>query len=639
MRRSICTCEPSFTHAGTVSNWKFIFTPSINLPAKCRLRFDLLSEGRDTDWEIPTADSNEEENCIWATLPNNKTIPAEEVEQNALISCLFEFVLPSEVKAGEALTINIGTKLKKKSDIEEHGNRSQCYVQRRKMFHLYVDPKGKGEFKDPEIFTIDVKGGELHNIQVITPSLVSKNQRFDILLRFEDLHGNLTGNAPEGTLIELSYAQLRESLKWKLFVPETGFLNLPNLYFNEEGIYIIELLNPQTKQKFHSAPIACFFDEENGIFWGSLHAESEKIDATDNIESCLRLHRDENAWSFFGTSSFENPEETSSDHWRSIGLHVSEINEDNRFNVFQGFQWVGEKFKEGIRQLVYLKDQKPLLHRKDAKSSSLKKIYKAHPSKEILSVPSLTMSSKHGYHFEDFNPEHECVIEIYNAWGSSECTEKEGNMRPISGGKDGDCENPAGSIRNALNKNCRFGFVAGGLDDRAIYSSYFETDQEQYSPGLTAIISPEHTREALFQALQRRSCYATTGPRIIVGFFIAGFGMGSEISTKQKPGLTLNRHISGYVAGEVKIAKVEFLRNGEIFHTIQPEDTKVDFAIDDTSDLEKIILQSSDDRPPFIYYYIRVTQEDGHIAWSSPIWIDHNATPGSTKRPKPEKKK
>ena len=30
---------------------------------------------------------------------------------------------------------------------------------------------------------------------------------------------------------------------WKLFIPETGFITLPNLYFNEPGVYKIQLKN------------------------------------------------------------------------------------------------------------------------------------------------------------------------------------------------------------------------------------------------------------------------------------------------------------------------------------------------------------------------------------------------------------
>ncbi len=81
---------------------------------------------------------------------------------------------------------------------------------------------------------------------------MAKNKRFDITVRFEDEFGNLTNYAPEGTLVDLSYEHLRENLNWKLFVPETGFVILPNLYFNEAGIYRIRLRNQKTNEIFIS---------------------------------------------------------------------------------------------------------------------------------------------------------------------------------------------------------------------------------------------------------------------------------------------------------------------------------------------------------------------------------------------------
>ena len=123
------------------------------------------------------------------------------------------------------------------------GIRCQQYIQRRRVFSLYIDTKGKGDFKEPEQFYIDIKGNKLQTIKLIVPSIVQKNQRFDVVVRFEDMYGNLTGNADKSTLIELSHDLIRENLTWKLFVPETGFLTLPNLYFNEPGVYKFKLKN------------------------------------------------------------------------------------------------------------------------------------------------------------------------------------------------------------------------------------------------------------------------------------------------------------------------------------------------------------------------------------------------------------
>ncbi|MGE3535661.1 MAG: DUF3604 domain-containing protein, partial [Parachlamydiales bacterium] len=339
------------------------------------------------------------------------------------------------------------------------------------------------------------------------------------------------------------------------------------------------------------------------------------------------------------TSSFESQEETSNEHWKMISTQVAEFNEDYRFTTYLGFQWFGDTAEEGLRQIIYAKDNKPILRRKDSKSSALKKIYKSHTPKDMMGIPSFSMGKGLETTFIDFTPEYERVVEIYNAWGSSECTEKEGNPRPItSEDKTGVFESEKGSIRKALNNNHRFGFVAGGLDDRGIYSEFYESGQVQYSPGLTAILAIEQTREALWQALHNRCCYATTGERIIVGFSIANVFMGNELNTKAKPGLNFNRHISGYVAGTDIIEEINIIRNGVPFHTIRPDATHIDFTFDDTEPLSKIALKSPDERPPFVYYYIRVIQKNGHIAWASPIWIDITEQAAVAVAPKKKKK-
>ncbi len=626
MRRSICYTEPALSTAGEVSTWRFSYTPAINLPKGASLKFDILSSGRPIDWEFPQTNPKEKKNLIWAVLPSGKTIPAQEIETLPPSPVAFEFVLPMEVKAGEVITICMGSPEAGSNVVDKKGNRAQTQVQRRRPFHLYVDPKGKGEYRDPEIFTLDVRGSTLKNIRIIAPSIVSKNKRFDVLIRFEDVFGNLTTNAPEGTLVEVTYEHLRENLNWKLFIPETGFINVPNLYFNEAGVYRIQLKVLQTNECFLSAPVRCIPDADRMLFWGLLHGESEKVDAAENIESCLRHFRDEKNLQFFASSPFESQEETSNEIWKTISNQVTEFNEDFRFSTFLGFQWFGDEEKEGLRQIVYVKDGKPILRKKESKANIVRKIYKSHHPKELISIPCFSMGKGLETTFHDFSPDFERVVEIYNAWGCSECTTKEGNLRPITASdSSGIGESEKGSIRKALAAGHRFGFVAGGLDDRGVYQNFYDSSQVQYSPGLTAIFSIEQTREALFQGLYNRCCYATTGEKIVLSFSIAGALMGGELNTKAKPGLYFNRHINCHVSGTKTLKEISIIRNGEIFHTVLPKASEIDFTFDDTEPLSKIAFPVSDGKPPFVYYYIRVIQEDGHIAWSSPIWIDLTA--------------
>ncbi len=180
MRRSICQCEPNYALAGQVSTWKFSYTTSTSLPKGTRLKFDLLSKGSAIDWQTPEVNIKEKVNVVWAELPGNKTITATYSQDDVTLSDCFEFLLTSDIKAGETISIFLGTPDKSK----ENGNRCQTYVQRRKPFHLYIDPKGKGDFRDPEIFTMDIRGNHLHVIKIVAPSLVGKNKRFDVIVRF-----------------------------------------------------------------------------------------------------------------------------------------------------------------------------------------------------------------------------------------------------------------------------------------------------------------------------------------------------------------------------------------------------------------------------------------------------------------------
>ena len=621
MRRSICYCEPNTALAGEVNTWKFIYTTATALPKGTVLKFDLASKGRSIDWQTPETNLKSSSNLIYGLMPNGKMIPAKEIEIQDSFVPSFEFVLPQEIPLGANFTICLGA-LKEK-DSAKKGNMAQLTIQRRRPFLLYIDPTGKRNYQEPEVFSFDIKGNTLHTVRVLAPSLTSKNRRFDVVLRFEDEYGNLTNNAPENTLIELSHENLRENLKWKLFVPETGFITLPNLYFNEPGVYTIELKNMQTKEVYRSSPIKCCASDEKTLFWGLLHGESERFDSTESIESCLRHFRDEKSLNFYATSSFENAEETPNEIWKVISQNVEEFDEEERFGVLLGFQWQGEPRREGVRQILYAKGEKPIMRKKDVRSSSLKKIYKLFSPKEILSIPSFTMGKGYEYDFEDFNPDFERVVEIYNAWGSSERTAKQGNLRPIQAmRKNGVFETQEGAILKALLANKRFGFVAGGLDDRGLYADFYDSDQQQYFGGLTAIMADQLSRAAIFEALFNRNCYATTGERIILGLTLAGKPMGSEMDTSQKPGLSINRHLSGYVAGTTNLQKVELIRNGEVLTTFKPDKHFLDFAYDDMTPIADVVIDAKDGKPPFVFYYIRVTQEDGNVAWSSPIWVD-----------------
>lgn len=608
MRRSICQVEPNYSFAGQRSIWRFSFTTCTQLPKGTTIKFDLRSNGIDGEWQLPVFDSKGKKSNLTLEMPEGKSIESKQL--NEVGTYLFE--LPSEVKIGEAITICLG------HGKGDNTNQAQTYTQRKRPFHLYIDPKGKSDYKEAEIFSVDVRGNVMKQIRLLVPSLLSKNQRFDLFVRFEDEFGNLTSNTSSENLFELSYDNQRENLNWKLFVPETGYHCLPNLYFNEPGVYRFRLKNLNTKELFESAPIKCISESSSQLLWGSFTGDLTKATQT---EMALKILRDEMNLQFTARNFSESKDELAQEEWKQMGLMLSEFNEEGRFASFAAIPWVAETEDEGMRVLVYTKDQKPLFRSKELKSNSLKKIYKSTTSKELFSIPTQTSLDITSHHFTDVEPEFETVAEIYSLLGSTELPNKEGNPFPITFGKKGaPKEDPKGTLVSALLRGVKMGFVAGGRPAAALLNKILPYEPKYYTPGLTAVFATEVNRESIHQAILNRRCYATTGARIVIGFFIAGLPMGCEISAKAKPGLRFNRHIHGYIVGTAPLTNVEILRNGKVIHDFKPTADVLEFEFDDTEPLMKHLL--GEERPQ-CFYYLRIRQKDGHMAWTSPIWIEN----------------
>jgi hypothetical protein len=135
--------------------------------------------------------------------------------------------------------------------------------------------------------------------------------------------------------------------------------------------------------------------------------------------------------------------------------------------------------------------------------------------------------------------------------------------------------------------------------------------------GIAAVLARGLTREAIFDALRGRQCYATTGERILIEFSVDGAPMGgiTRVPKGKKVALTLS------VWGTATLIRVEILRFrfglDSSFATILSESPRPE-TMDASFELE-------DDVPCDCMYYARVTQEPldwPDMAWTSPVWLD-----------------
>jgi hypothetical protein len=184
----------------------------------------------------------------------------------------------------------------------------------------------------------------------------------------------------------------------------------------------------------------------------------------------------------------------------------------------------------------------------------------------------------------------EPVAEIYEASGHS--SEHEGAPRAQKAGDDH--VQSLGYLWNAWAKGYRLGVEAG--------SGHVSTHA-----AFTCVVAEQFTRQGLIEALKKRHIYAATD-NIVLDFRIATpegtYLMGDAFESKSLPRLFVR------AMGTAAIARVHVIRNGKYIHKAEPnaKDVSVEFM-------------DGDAQPGPNYYYVRIEQADGQLAWSSPIWI------------------
>jgi hypothetical protein len=131
----------------------------------------------------------------------------------------------------------------------------------------------------------------------------------------------------------------------------------------------------------------------------------------------------------------------------------------------------------------------------------------------------------------------------------------------------------------------------------------------RYINGLVAVFVKELTRESIIDAIRKRRCYATTNERILAYFTLNGHMMGEEI--KLDGSRAEERVIEVSVHGTDMLKEISIIKDGRELYTFAAKGRIAEFMYTDRSDNEKNA-----------YYYVRITQEKGGMAWLSPIWVD-----------------
>jgi hypothetical protein len=261
-------------------------------------------------------------------------------------------------------------------------------------------------------------------------------------------------------------------------------------------------------------------------------------------------------------------------------------------------------YPNGHRNVVWAERGKPVL-----------KISPAEAKGEISSGPILypylretngigtshSSATEQGTDWRDNDPKLEPFVEIYQGFESN--YEHPGAPRAWkeSEAKVHQGERKDGYVWNAWAKGFKLG-VQSSSDHISTHSSY------------ACILVEDFSRQGLLDAMRKRHSYGATD-QIVLDYRIttldAGtFMMGDVFSTSSRPKLLVK------ALGTAAVKQVDVIRNNQYIYKVNPGRKDVSF-------------EYVDNAPPKgeSYYYVRVEQTDGQLAWSSPIWVTAKTAP------------
>ncbi|MCK4716012.1 MAG: DUF3604 domain-containing protein [Candidatus Marinimicrobia bacterium] len=336
------------------------------------------------------------------------------------------------------------------------------------------------------------------------------------------------------------------------------------------------------------------------IFFGDIHKHSSLSDGMGTVDECYTRSK------FFYRQDFA----TLTDHewftgkylmpseWEWIKIIGQYYNNYNDFTTVPAYEWTTARIPKGYgHKNVYFPtwDQPIFSHRFEAKDTQ--QLFEYLKKSGGIAIPHHIAWT--GLNWKYHNPEIQPVFEIISTHGAFEYMGNE----PIThrGGI------PGYFVQDGFKQDLVFGIV-GGTDGHGLkWHHGISRKQAEWETGLTAIITRENTIESFFDALKHRRVYATSGAPIQIDFRINDQFMGSVIETIDVPEISLN------ILGSGKLHYVYIVRDNQNI-LVLGKDREEGKGV-------KRTYVDNDLQPGKHWYYVRVVQEDGEMAWTSPIWV------------------
>lgn len=304
--------------------------------------------------------------------------------------------------------------------------------------------------------------------------------------------------------------------------------------------------------------------------------------------------------------------------WKQARQAAQEAYVPGKFVTFLGYEYDGHSEKGHLG--VHFRDDVPRLIVSDSIPSLWKRLRASglecftcahHPNVAAERLPLAPRDGWGPYHWEYHDEVLQPLAEMVQERG---IFESESAPARTDGGY-------GASLQSALRRGYHIGFLGGsdthlGRPGTPSFSHWRRTPVEMHT-GLTAVLAEKLTRDSLWQAMKSRHTYATTGTRMLLDVRVNGWIMGDRVVLSEETAVRIRIR----AAAPYPIRQVFVVKNGRIFAEFSPRTYWMDRTLEDQTPFAAFLPCVAEQCEGHSYYYVHVVQEDGHQAWSSPVFL------------------
>ncbi|HEX2517645.1 MAG TPA: hypothetical protein VH257_23275, partial [Chloroflexota bacterium] len=344
------------------------------------------------------------------------------------------------------------------------------------------------------------------------------------------------------------------------------------------------------------------------LVFGNLHRHAECSscgrDANGPAELHMRHAPDVNRNEFLAVT--DHGEHLNPGEWREQCLLADFYTWDGHRVALPGIEWTSEAPwhppAHGHKNLILSRSDLPFVDCWMPHAEHPRRLWSwlAEHDPQAVTIPHHTMRGKAPTLWEHDDRRFQPVVEIFqDSRGSAEWL---GAPAATSAERvQGLPLDPRGSVRRALDRGLRLGFIASS---------------DHGGVALGGLYVRELSRAGVLEALRARRCFATSGDRLLLDFRVDGVFQGGELTLTERPGGRENqaRPLTVTLRAEVlrPVQRVVLVRDGEELASVVPDPAA------------RLVQHAWETEGPFVgtsYFYVRLEGADGELAWSSPVWV------------------